>query len=75
MNAIKTRLRILLAEKDMRQCDLAQKAHISTTTVSAIARDEWRGVTRKVMLAICRALDCQPGDLFVRESAPVEEVA
>ena len=67
MEKIKTRLRILLAEKDMKQYELAQKAGISRNTVSALVRDEWDRISRDVMLAVCAALDCQPGDLFVRE--------
>lgn len=51
----------------MKQYELAEMAGVSTNTISAITRDEWVGITREVMLAICKALDCQPGDLFVRE--------
>ena len=67
MDKIKTRLRVLLAEENMKQYELAEKAGVSRNTVSAITRDEWDGISREVMLALCRALDCQPGDLFVRE--------
>jgi putative transcriptional regulator len=64
---INTRLRILLAERNMKQYELAEKAGISTVTVSAVARDQWDRISRDIMHAICEALDCQPGDLFVRE--------
>jgi putative transcriptional regulator len=67
MAQIKTRLRVLLAERNMKQYELAQKASISTTTVSAIAKDDWDRISRNVMLSICEALNCQPGDLFVKE--------
>ena len=67
MAKINTRLRVLLAERNMKQYELAQKAGIATNTVSAIARDDWDRISRDVMLAICAALDCQPGDLFTRE--------
>jgi putative transcriptional regulator len=67
MGHIKTRLRILLAEHNLKQYELAEKAGVSPTTVSAIASDDWDRISREVMLKICEALDCQPGDLFVRE--------
>ena len=51
----------------MKQYELADKAGVSTTTISAITRDDWDRISRDVMLAVCEALDCQPGDLFVRE--------
>ena len=67
MSRIKTRLRVLLAEQDMKQYELAEKAGVTPNTVSAIASDDWDRISREVMLKICEALDCQPGDLFVRE--------
>ena len=67
MPRIKTRLRILLAERDLKQYQLAEKAGLSPATVSAVAQDEWDRISRGVLLRMCEALDCQPGDLFVRE--------
>jgi putative transcriptional regulator len=67
MARIKTRLRILLAERNMKQYELAAKAGVSRNTVAAIFHDKWDRVSRDVILAICEALDCQPGELFVRE--------
>ena len=67
MATIKTRLRILLAERNLKQYQLAQQAGIAPNTVSAIINDDWDRISREVLLKICDALDCQPGDLFVRE--------
>ena len=67
MPKIKTRLRVLLAERNLKQYQLAQQAGISPNTVTAIVSDEWDRISRDVMLKICTVLDCQPGDLFVIE--------
>ncbi|NKB72488.1 MAG: helix-turn-helix domain-containing protein [Candidatus Latescibacteria bacterium] len=67
MTQIKTQLRVLLAQRNMKQYQLAQAAGIRPNTVTAIINDDWDRISRDVMLKICKVLDCQPGDLFVRE--------
>ena len=67
MPQIKTRLRVLLAERDLKQYQLAEQARLSPTTVSDIARDDWDRISRDVMRRICETLECQPGDLCVME--------
>jgi len=67
MTKIKTRLRILLAQHNLKQYQLAQQAGISQTTVTSVVNDDWDRISRDVLLKICIALDCQPGDLFVKE--------
>ena len=64
MDIIRTRLRVLLAERNLKQYELAEKAGISKNTVSAFINDKWDRISRDVLLSICRALDCQPGDLL-----------
>ena len=67
MAQIKTRLRVLLAERNLKQYQLAQLAGITPTTVSFIINDRWEKISRSVLRRICTALDCQPGDLFILE--------
>jgi len=64
MDIIRTRLRVLLAERNLKQYELAEKAGISKNTVSAFINDKWDRISRDVLWSICRALDCQPGDLL-----------
>ena len=64
MTMIKTKLPVLLAERRMKQYELAQKAGISKNTVSSICNDNWKGISREVMDTLCETLDIQVGDLF-----------
>ena len=64
MGNIKTQLRVRLAERNMRQYQLAEEAGITENTVSAIINDRWDRVSRDVLLSLCYVLDCQPGDLL-----------
>ena len=75
---IKTKLPVLLAERRMKQYELAQKAGISKNTVSSICNDNWKGISREVMDTLCETLDIQVGDLFeyvsTMEFLHVEEI-
>lgn len=46
----------LLIDKDMKKKDLAEKANISTYTLSKLTKGE--NVTTDILLRICKTLDC-----------------
>ena len=66
---IKSRLKVMLAERDMTQKILAEVTGSRPPTISQIALGTAKHIPIDVMDRICDALDCQPGDLFkfVRE--------
>jgi DNA-binding Xre family transcriptional regulator len=51
----------VLIDKDLKKKDLVSKAHISTYTISKLNRGD--NVTTEVLEKICKALDCNIGDI------------
>lgn len=61
---IKSKLKAVLADRDMTQKQLAEVTGIRPPTISAIAMGTIKHIPWDVLDRICEALDCQPGDLF-----------
>lgn len=61
---IKFRLKVLLAMNDMTQKQLAEITGIRPPTISAICTNSVRHLPVDVLEKICKALNCQPGDLM-----------
>jgi DNA-binding Xre family transcriptional regulator len=53
---------VLLAQKGLKKTDLYRLAGLSTTAVSKFAKGE--PVSLEIIERLCKALDCQPGDIF-----------
>ncbi|NLA83028.1 MAG: helix-turn-helix transcriptional regulator [Clostridiales bacterium] len=52
----------LLIDLDMTKTELAEKIGISSSTLAKFGNNQY--VSLEVIDRICKALDCQPGDLF-----------
>lgn len=52
----------LLIDKKMKKIDLMKRAHISTTSLAKLGRDD--NVSMDVLKKICNALDCNIGDIM-----------
>lgn len=52
----------LLIDKDMLKKELAEKANISTFTISKMSKGE--SVTTDTLVKICKALDCNLDDIM-----------
>ena len=52
----------LLIDKDMLKKELAEKADISTCTISKMSKGE--SVTTDTLVKICKALDCNLDDIM-----------
>ena len=61
---IQVNLNVMLARRRMRSKDLAQAIGITEANLSLLKSGKVRGVRFATLDAICRALDCQPGDLL-----------
>jgi putative transcriptional regulator len=67
--AIHVRLDDLLYDRRMTLTELSEKVDITLANLSILKTGKARAVRFSTLDAICRALDCQPGDLlrFVEE--------
>ena len=57
-------LDVMLARRKMKSKDLADAIGISETNLSLLKQGHVKGVRFGTLEAICRVLDCQPGDLL-----------
>ena len=62
--AIVVNLDVMLAKRKMKSKDLADAVGISETNLSLLKQGRVKGVRFNTLEAICKALDCQPGDLL-----------
>ena len=62
--AIIVNLDVMLAKRKMSLSDLSEKVDISIVNLSILKTGKAKAVRFSTLEAICRALDCQPGDLL-----------
>lgn len=55
---------VMLAKRKMSLSMLAEKIGISLTNLSLLKTGKVKGFRFNTLNAICKALDCQPGDLL-----------
>ena len=55
---------VMLAKRKMTSAELAEKIGISAVNLSILKTGKAKGVRFSTLDAICKALDCQPGDLM-----------
>ena len=66
--AIKVNLDLLLVQRKMSLTQLAQEVGITLPNMSLLKTGKVRGIRFNTLSAICRALDCKPGDILDYES-------
>ena len=71
--AIMVNLDVMMAKRKMSLGELAQKVDITMANLSILKNNKARAVRFSTLEAICKALDCQPGDIL--EFVPDEEDA
>jgi putative transcriptional regulator len=62
--AIEIRLDVMLARRKMSLTELASRVGISVTNLSLLKTGKVKGVRFATLDAICRELECQPGDVL-----------
>ena len=62
--SIRVKLAVVLAEKQMRLTELEQKTGIALNNLSVLKTDKAKAIRFSTLNEICKALNCQPGDLF-----------
>ena len=62
--AIIVNLDVMLAKRKMSLSELSERVDISIVNLSILKTGKAKAVRFSTLEAICRALDCQPGDLL-----------
>jgi putative transcriptional regulator len=62
--AIEIRLDLMLVKKKMTLTELASRVGVSITNLSLLKTGKVKGIRFSTLEAICRELECQPGDLL-----------
>jgi putative transcriptional regulator len=70
--AIKVQLDRLLVERRMSLTELADRVGVTVANLSILKTGKARAVRFTTLYALCRELDCQPGDLLTYEPGPPE---
>lgn len=55
---------VMLARRKMSVTELAEKVGITMANISILKNGKARAVRLSTLSAICKALDCQPGDIL-----------
>ena len=61
---IKFKVKVVLAQREMTQKELAERTGIRPPTVSAICTGSVKHLPVEALNKICEVLDCQPTDLM-----------
>lgn len=63
------RLDALLADRGLTVTALAERIGVTNVNLSVLKNQRAKAIRFSTLTALCEALDCQPGDLFVVEQA------
>lgn len=67
LHRVHCRLDELLEERQMTLTELSDRVGITIVNLSILKNDRAKAIRFSTLTAICDALGCQPGDLFVVE--------
>jgi putative transcriptional regulator len=66
--SIKVNLDLLLVQRRMSLTELSEKVGITLANLSILKRGKGKAIRFSTLLALCEALDCEPGDLLQLEN-------
>ena len=69
---IRIDLDVMLARRKMSLTELSQRVGITIANLSILKNGRAKAVRLETLDAICRVLDCQPGDILVYEEDGVQ---
>lgn len=67
MMSIRVDLDVMLARRKMSMTELSNRVGVTMANLSILKNGKAKAVRFSTLEAICRALDCQPGDLLIYE--------
>jgi putative transcriptional regulator len=70
---IRVRLDRLLLDRRMSLTELADRVGVTIANLSILKTGKARAVRFSTLAALCRELDCQPGDLMAYEAGPGDD--
>ena len=62
--AIRVNIDLMLVKRRMKLLDLAQAVGVTVNNLSILKTNKARAIRFSTLDAVCRALDCQPGDIL-----------
>ena len=62
--AIIVNLDVMMAKRKISSSELAEKVGITNANLSILKTGKGKAIRFSTLDAICKALDCQPGDIF-----------
>lgn len=73
--AIIVNLDVMMARRKMSLGELSQRVDVTMANLSILKNNKAKAVRFSTLAAICRALDCQPGDIleYVPDETEEEE--
>jgi putative transcriptional regulator len=71
---IRVQLDRVLFERRMSLTELADRVGVTIANLSILKTGKARAVRFSTLAALCRELDCQPGDLLTYEPGPADEL-
>ena len=63
--AIIINIEVMLAKRKMSVTELADKVGITMANISVLKNGKAKAIRLSILEAICRALECQPGDILI----------
>ncbi len=72
--AIKVNLDLLLVQRKMSLTQLAEEVGITLSNMSLLKTGKVRGIRFNTLDAICKTLECKPGDILDYEPDPDDSV-
>ena len=72
--AIRVQLDRVLLERRMSLTELADRVGVTIANLSILKTGKARAVRFSTLAALCRELDCQPGDLLLYEPGSADEL-
>jgi putative transcriptional regulator len=69
---IRVNLDRVLLDRRMSLTELADRVGVTIANLSILKTGKARAVRFSTLAALCRELDCQPGDLLIYEGGPDE---
>ncbi|MBB5739837.1 helix-turn-helix domain-containing protein [Brevundimonas aurantiaca] len=72
--AIRVQLDRVLVERRMSLTELADRVGVTVANLSVLKTGKARAVRFSSLDALCRELNCQPGDLLAHEPGPADPI-
>lgn len=69
---IKIRLSVMMALREISLTELSERVGITMANLSILKNNKAKAIRLSTLEALCRELDCQPGDLIEFEAGPEE---